>query len=89
MDFRAGLQAHQSRRPWVVLQVYKRINITRTKEEYQLWGEFASEPDSKDLTDCLDKRGQLLDRLKGGRDAAMPMPAKPPKEGTGPGWKWW
>ena len=38
------------------LQVYKRVNLTRSQEEYQLWGEWDSEPGGDAITDCLQKQ---------------------------------
>ena len=59
------------------LQVYKRVNVTRSQEEYQLWGEWDTEPGGDEITDCLQRQKTPL-LLRG----LEPEPDK--SEG-----KWW
>ena len=44
--------------PGCVLQVFKRVDITRREEEYQLIGTFDKEPDGSILTPLFSGRPQ-------------------------------
>jgi hypothetical protein len=46
------------------MQVFKMVNLTRSQEEYQLWGRYDSEPSGKELTQCLQEKIALLLRGK-------------------------
>jgi hypothetical protein len=59
------------------VQVYKRIDLSRSSEQYQLWGEFDAEPMGNIITKCLQEREPL--RLRG------TFPKEKPKQGG----KWW
>jgi hypothetical protein len=60
------------------VQIYKRVNLSRQTEEYQLWGEFDREPDGAKITKCLQDKVPFLLRGK------VAEPELPSANG-----KWW
>lgn len=62
-------------------QVSKRVQVTRSQEEYQLWGSYESEPDGAAITACMKETVPLLLR---GREGEV-SPNKKKKDAG----KWW
>jgi hypothetical protein len=63
-------------------QVYKRVELSRSKEEYQLWGETDEEPRRGEAGACLKERVPLLLRGK------VEDPSAESKRGARSG-RWW
>ena len=61
------------------MQVSKRVQVTRSQEEYQLWGSFDSEPGGGEITACMREDVPLLLR---GREREV----SPKKKDSA---KWW
>lgn len=59
------------------MQIYKRKDLSRKEEEYQLWGQFDSEPSGGQIT--LEFKNKVPLMLRG-------MAAEDPKPASG---KWW
>ena len=72
------------------VQIYKRVALTRTQEEYQLWGEFAHEPKSGEISACLEKPESLGVRLKmAQQQPQLTAQGAEKKPARFQGWKFW